>query len=316
MSQIDREYAIFNSILKPIIGEDLEIGRSYSSPLPDRGDSRPSFQVYPGDKNLDTGLDYSQVLWWKDWGYGKHMGHRPQHLLAHLNPGMTVEQAKEIIDNGDYPEMPVKITPRSEMTQNSSLILSKREWAYYNQYYIPRDLLKLYKVAGARQLYRNGELAYDHEVGPTTFIYRGPGEEFQVYRPKPKWFSRSAGKAFVIGYEQLPYKGKVCLILPGMKDGLCMRVATGWGFVSGSGELDYQSIGEILPELRKRFDYIGVCQDPDPAGEDGNNLFKKELKLPTFEFPYPNNKEDIADLQKKYGPAAMRRAFYNGTKLI
>lgn len=312
---IEKEYALYNAILHPYIGEDLELGRMYNSPLPDHDDSSASFQVFPGTN------DFSERLFWKDWGYGQHLGHRPIHLLRHLTldperKPISEKEAKLKIARLDFTVGDgIKSVVKRSLSHLSSYNYNIREYNFFvTTRYLDRSLLIKYKVAGTRALYNDaGDEVYNSANGPMTFTYMGPDGKFQLYRPQPKWLYRSTGPAFLIGYEQLPYTGRVLLLMSGMKDGLATVRATGWPFLCGAGENDFRTYIPYMDELKERFDYIGVCQDPDPAGQAANVLLSKELDIPIFDFPYPNNYEDIDDLIVKYGPNQLRKAFY--TKL-
>ncbi len=314
MTPLEGEYGLYNAILQPYLGEPLEIGRLYNSPLPDHRDSSASFQVYKGfnSEDKETDFDFTQMLFWKDWGYGKHLGHRPAHLLQHLNPGMTLGEAIKKLKSATFETKGVQIRVATKKLLNhiSSFAYTERELEYWNKYHIDPYTLIKYNVMGTRFITKEGEQVYDSTKGPTTFTYVGPEDKFQLYRPKPKWIRRSVGSTFLLGYEQLPYRGRILLILSGMKDGLCCHKATGWPFVSGSGENDYHTFQPFMEELRERFDYIGVCQDPDKAGVDANILLAEKLGIPIFDFPYPNDEWDIAELMENYGPAQLRNAFY------
>lgn len=315
------EYAVYNAILEPFLGEELEIGKMYNSPLPDHEDSSASFQVYPGvnkdgyvpDPDNKDAVDFTKMLFWKDWGYGKHKGHRPVHLLMHLNPGLSMKDAGKMLRAANFNtgNVVVKMAVKKPITHLSSFAYTKQEINYWQKkYHIDVDLLKRYNVMGTRVVWIDEVEVYNSRSGPATFTYKGPDGKFQLYRPKPKWIRRSVGGAFLLGYEQLPYKGRTLLIVSGMKDGLCMHKATGWPFLAASGENDYHSFQPYMKELRERFNYIGVCQDPDPPGRGANVLLAKELGVPIFNFPYPDDKMDIADLMEKYGPDKLRNAFY------
>lgn len=328
MSQFEEEYNLYNAILHPYLGEDLEVGKLYYSPLPDHEDSTQSFQVFPGvnkdpnfveDPNDKNQLNFAKMLFWKDWGYGKHLGHRPIHLVQHLNAKpdgtitMTPAEAKRKIRDSNFANVgaAVRMAVKKPITHLSSFAYTQKEVNYWKlKYGIGTDLLKKFNVMGTRVIYIDGEQVYESQSGPATFTYIGPDGKFQIYRPKPKWIRRSVGGAFLLGYEQLPYKGKILLIVSGMKDGICMHKATGWPFLAASGENDYHSFQPYMKELRQRFDYIGVCQDPDPPGRDANILLAKELGIPIFDFPYPDDEMDIADLMEKFGCTKLRNAFF------
>lgn len=312
----ERDYAIFNTILQPILGEKLEVGKMYSSPLPGRGDSSASFIVYrgvnkPNRSAEEAKTDFTKMLFWKDWGFGEHLGHRPIHLVQHLF-GLTRDEAKTRLGNLDLIEVPksVAIKAKRALFPISDFNYTTRELQYWRRRYITADVLKHFNVGGTRYILKEGQPTFDSRQGNPTFTYWNHDGTYMIYRPEPKWLYRKPGKAFLLGYDQLPYRGRVLLLLSGMKDGLCCFTATGWSFLAAAGENDYHTYEPFMDELRSRFDYIGVCQDPDPPGQKANLLLQEKLKLPIFKFPYPDQKKDIDDLMVEYGPAKLRKAFY------
>lgn len=313
--QIDpEEYSLYNAILAPYLGEDLQVGKMYSSPLPGRGDSSSSFMVYQGvnkDDRPEDSPDFESMLFWKDWGFGPHFGHRPVHLVRHLL-NLSEEDAWKFVKNVPKSPItaPVKVRHKNILKPVHSFEYTARETAFWAKRYVSPSVIRFFNVAGTRYLLKGDEAVYDSKRGPVTFTYLGPDGKFMLYRPEPKWFYRVPGKAFLLGYEQLPYRGRVLLLLSGMKDGICSYVATGWSFLAASGENDYHTYEPIIEELRDRFDYIGICQDPDGPGVDANKLLSEKLNLPIFNFPYPDKKRDIDDLMVQYGPAKLRKAMF------
>lgn len=322
---IEEEYLLYDALLRPYFKEPLEVGRMYSSPLPDHSDSTPSFQVYPGE-NLagnDTGVDFSKALFWKDWGYGKHLGHRPIHLVMHLNPGMTYHEARKVlkgvrVEGVSVGAQSMLLAEKKKYTHESSFEYTQAELDFWEKrFHVRREILRKYDVMGTRIIHREEKLIYNYAQHSPCFTYLGPNGAFQIYRPKsknfPKWIRRSSGHSFVLGYNQLSYKGDILLIMSGMKDGLCMHVATGWDFLAASGENDYRSYLPLMPELRERFAYIGVCHDPDKPGREASLLLQENLGIPEFKFPYVNGVWDVADHMEYFGPKILRNAFFQNT---
>lgn len=320
---LEAEYATYNFILRPFLQEDLEIGRMYPSPLPDHPDDNPSFQVFKGENFGPStgGVDFEQMLFWKDWGYGQHKGHRPIHLLQHLYREIPVHELRRRLRAAEKTEIGAiapKLRVKSPWEHQSSFDYTSQELAFWTRrFHVSASTLRKYDVMGTRKIWKDEKEIYSHDTRPPCFTYMGPGGMFQLYRPgtrkEPKWIRRSVGHSFLLGYKQLSYRGNILLLMSGMKDGLCMHEVTGWDFLAASGENDYRSYLEILPELQERFDYIGVCMDPDPAGRKASLLLQHELGLPEFPFPYPNDKWDVADCMEKFGPDALRKAFYLNT---
>jgi hypothetical protein len=296
-----QEYPIYNAILKPHIGEDLVLGRKYRSPLPERRDSTPSFSVRESKGRLV----------WQDFGYPDATGNKIENLVMELSPApLTFKQAKDLIAASDYPQVEVKSQAKYDFTiKYGSLDYTEVRW--FDDYNISPRTLKKYKVMGARRMWCGDRLIYDYEYDPMAFVYLGETRDhWQFYGPKPqhkkKWFHRNG--SWILGFEQLPLTGKVVRLMSSMKDGLCGYEATGIPPLSGNGEGDFVNFKKIMPELRLRFRKVDALYDPDQAGRKSEARACKELEIDPYPMKYPNDKDDVAAISKKYGLIYLKEA--------
>lgn len=293
----DKEYSIYNAILKPYLGEDVIIGKKYRSPILSREDSTPSFCV----------REHNGRLTWKDFGFPDATGDKIENLLMHIW-GISFWEAREIIEKSDFPIIPTKAKKESEYTiKYGSLDFSELLW--WDQYHISARTLKKYKVYGLRKVWRDKKLTYDSSK-QMAFVYLGENRDlWQIYAPKKrysrKWMQRNG--TFLLGFEQLPLVGETLLIVSGMKDGLALYEATKIPFISGCGEGDTVNIAKVLPELKLRFRNIFTLLDPDTPGRKATAKFQEVLKIPPHPFLYPNAKDDLADLSKRFGLNYLRQ---------
>src|SRR5689334_13008 len=96
---IDEDYTLFAAILSPYIGEKLELGRKYLSPIP-RGagnyEGTPSFSVFEGSGR------YKGYLLFKDWGWAAQKGSRPVDLVMAIH-SVDRSAAEDMLRTLDLP---------------------------------------------------------------------------------------------------------------------------------------------------------------------------------------------------------------------
>jgi hypothetical protein len=288
---LEQEYSIYNSILKPFIGEDLIVGKKYSSPLPNRRDSSPSFSV----------KEIKGTYRWRDFGNSSVSGDKPINLIMELQ-GISYHEALDVLERSDFPPIPIKSKKESEYKIKHAP-LNFTELLFWEQYHVQPSTLRKYQVRGLRYMWKDTKVTYNHERDPIAFVYLGETEnQYQIYSPKTrrprKWMQFN--ESFILGLAQTPLTGNTLIIASGLKDGAVLYEATGIPFISGCGEGDTQNIVKILPELRLRFRSILTLLDPDQAGRRATEKFK-EIGIPPHPFNYPNSSDDLADLGKKRG---------------
>jgi hypothetical protein len=277
-------YSLFNHILKPYIGEDLVLGKKYSSPVKGRRDSSPSFSV----------KEHEGKHYWRDWGYSGKESKSAVGLLQAIH-GITYWEAKQMIDSAEFPE----VKPKSRRATTYRPVWDKLNYSeilWWSEINVRYPTLVRYKVKGARMLVGWGVMYNGKEIA---FYYVGEKKsDWMFYSPRPKRFHKNG--SWLLGWEQLPLTGERLIIASGMKDGLCIYEA-GLPFIAPAGEADYQSVKAVLPELRLRFRKIEILLDPDGPGIQASQRMSEELGLPILQFPYPNNRHDIAELSKRRG---------------
>jgi hypothetical protein len=226
---VERDYAEFNKILKPILGEDVEVNAHYLSPIPDRtrgkSDTRPSLII------REYTTESGPALFWFDGGFTGQKGHRPAHLLAYIKGITRAEADAELSESVTIEGIDVKRRRRPVVTYTRKRKLSEEALRWWGEYNITEAMLKRFRVASASALFMDSDKVYNALKDPLAFIYEADNG-FQFYSPDPKKFIRN-GK-IILGYEQLPFKGDALLITAGMKDGLAVVESSGIPFLAGS----------------------------------------------------------------------------------
>lgn len=310
---IESDYAEFSAILEPIFKEKLVLGKKYISPVPRRNgvyEKTPSFKVFEGRG------DYKGYLYWRDWGLTNQQGSRPLNLVMAVH-GVDIEEAERMLDELDLPEtVEIKQRKKNRMYMIDRQKLTKAELNWWREYHVSEKTLKKYNVYGVISLYSATGPILERGVIKTragtfdsriAFSYRGGKDlnEWQFYCPDPKTFFREGN--FIYGWDQLPYTMDKLVLVSGMKDGLCLHEATGLPFLAGSGEGAYLQFEKILPTLKRRAKKIYTLMDPDGPGLDATEAFREHLGIEPLDFKYIDEKQDIADLSKRFGLAWLER---------
>jgi hypothetical protein len=296
---LEQEYSIYNSILKPFIGEDLIVGKKYRSPCKGRRDSTASFSV----------KEIKGRLRWKDYGYSEATGDKIENLIIAVSETpIDFWQARDIIEQGNFPPIPFKSKKESEWRiKYGALDYSELSW--WLDYNISPSTLKRFKTFGLRYMWRDKKLMYNYEKEPMAFVYLGETkEDWQGYFPRPLHTRPKFHKNgnWLFGWAQLPLTGKIVRFMSGGKDGMCAYEAAGIHPLAGNGETDFVAFKRVLPELKLRFRTLDILMDPDKPGRASERRLAEELKLPVFPFKYINTKDDMADISKKIGIKYLR----------
>ena len=296
---IETDYYNFNKLLQPLIGEPLQVNKSYLSPIPRAGhyETTPSFRI----------TEWNKRLTYRDWGSGD--GGYPVNLAMKLF-GIPYEDA-EVLLEGDIPEgIEIKTKKRYKLFIEDRDTLTQSELLWWMSYGIQEDTLNLFNVRGVDTLKAGSNKIFDKGTAylkegtfknKVAFSYRGGPDlsTWHFYCPDPKFFYRKGNTLF--GLEQLPKVADNLVILSGAKDCMAFFEASGLPVLSGSGEACYNHLKPHIAGLRRRFRNIWTLMDPDAAGQIATLTLKKELDLPPFPFKYPDTKQDIANLSKNLG---------------
>jgi hypothetical protein len=214
-----------------------------------------------------------------------------------LNNSVNNSKTKKIIPLEQIfsPKDPVKIDIiLREFTQS--------DLNYWSQFYINKNLLDLYDIKCADEVWVNGKLYWKYKDYNPIFRYRF-GERVKCYRPleknkKKKWLSNT--KAIDIqGFNQLPQKGELLFITSSMKDVLTLKVM-GYNAIAPQAESNYLDI-KMIKYLYTRFKKIIIFYDSDTDGLDLAKKRSMETGLEYIFIPLMFNCKDPSDFMREYG---------------
>jgi hypothetical protein len=137
---------------------------------------------------------------------------------------------------------------------------------WWNQYAITKSILGFFDVKKCSRTWINGAVWKDSREDNPIYRYRQK-DRITLYLPfesrEDKWRNNYTG-GLLNGWNQLPYKGKICFLQKGFKDTMSMY-AFSYTSVGARGEtiLISENAFELL---KKRFDIIIPYMDNDATG--------------------------------------------------
>jgi len=259
------------------IGKEVKLNKPINSPL--REDKNPSWTLFKAR---------SGDLMYKDFATGE--SGNVVHLVRHMFD-ITYYKALEKIwadmMTGDK-QKNGHTRPKTERVNKIETELTvKRKYftqvddEYWGQFYITRDILKLYNVFPIQMYWHNGVqggLTYS-KLSPM-YAYK-VFDKFKIYRPyamnkRDKW-RNNCGSYDLQGLEQLPESGKLLIITKSLKD---VMVLHRHGYASVAPQSENSIVPMVLMEhLRTRFEKIIVFFDYDEGGVRGAETLCKRHDL-------------------------------------
>lgn len=184
---------------------------------------------------------------------------------------------------------------------------TKIDYDYWNQYYIPLELLLEYDIKACKLVYivkKSGEYILWGEYHKNNPIYSYLiDDSYKIYRPlnptkNGKWISNTTNYD-IQGLAQLPSKGELLIITSSLKDVLVLKVL-GYNAIALGGEGN-RIPDKILDYLYACFDNIIVFYDNDKAGLQYGEKLARDIGTSFIYVPteYKSTK-DISDFIQEY----------------
>jgi hypothetical protein len=203
----------------------------------------------------------------------------------------------------DQPETPKKGKPYSIVQQS----FSAKEMAFWQQYGIAPEILKIYKVFSLREFKSENNdgnpFSFHSTDAEPIFAYVG-WRHVKIYRPFSDvrfLYGGNIGDNYCFGLEQLPSKGDTLFITGGEKDVLSL-VSKGFHAICFNSETS-NIPKSVIKKLSHRFKHIILLYDTDKTGLDASARHEKELRelgVKRLVLPLPGTKQekDISDYFK------------------
>lgn len=246
-------------IYRYLLGDDVEIGVMYNSPIPGREDDTPSFKLSKFKK--DNG---ETVITWVDFGLGRpQLGSMAQHLLMEMRQ-CSYQEALRImrreIKTKNYGEPFVTLTAVNKPKLSPKFEYSDKfedyELAYYEQFGIGEDQLihnEIYRLE-ALDWGNGGRVMRSTKTNPK-FLLNCPNGGKKIYAPltrnkKEKWFTWDIKGGYLYGLEDVP-DGQAFALVSSRKDKMVAELCDLYA-VNVSNEGNFYGLQQAMPEIQQR----------------------------------------------------------------
>lgn len=281
-------------LFRKYIGE-FKIGKTYNSPL--RDDKSPSFGLFVSSKD-------NQLLY-KDLATGD-CGDAFKLIKQMKGITSNFELYKYIYEDLNLSSDKIQLNTSKRIQYKRTEIavsrkkLSEIDIAYWKQYGISEQTLKLFKVTPISKVFINGILKDSYSDENPMYAYK-VFDKFKIYKPLAAKLSKWRGNLSSLdiqGYEQLPEYGDILIITKSLKD---VMVLYEMGYDSIAPPSESTDIPEIvINNIKGRFKKIIVLYDRDAAGM---KFARRIVSKWRFDFVFINKKyktKDISDFVKAY----------------
>ncbi len=261
-----------------LAGVDFDIGKPISSPLRDDDDT-PSFSLFIPTRIKDP---RPEEVWWRDFAGGSGNVFKFVQLYAAYNYDVELDTRKEIIqfidselELGIFNELRKPRTRREldydKIKESKEILFKSREFTrmdlfWWINYGVDQSLLEAHDVRSVQNLldedytikYKFGsyELAFAYIIQDKVKLYCPSSVSF-------KW-RNTCPSNYIIGEKQCS-RNDILIITKSMKDILVFKSLINCDAISPQGE-GVELPLEVIKELKKRYTYIFVVMDYDPAG--------------------------------------------------
>jgi hypothetical protein len=284
------------------------------------------------DKTPTCGFRYSRsgVLYFKD--FSGHFWGSAIDLVMFLYR-VNYDKALQIIAEDfslvqiERGELPKLIPEYAEpvIKEKARFDITWRKWEksdllYWNKFYITEKDLYDLRIAPINALWINDSLQYTYRgYNPGYAIVLAPGQ-YKVYFPLNPHHRFLCNTTLVMGWNQLPERGEICIITKSYKDILVLKKfdipAVAWQSETIIPD------SERVEELKKRFTHTFSLFDFDLTGiRTANKLRKRNGIYPLFftngRFGYHNCRaKDAAEYIERHGIAGAKKLIDNFFKVM
>lgn len=281
LKQID-DYSMFCYY----IGQELELGTKYSSPLRE-GDENPSFSLFQS-----YGERYENKIFFKDQAaigsgdifvfvmrlYNLSM----YDALKQINSDFGLGLGGELERTNFVPRIVKKVPVVKERKKIGVISRQKQDKEfldYWKRYDITEKTRELYCCTQPEYITYTGKESYNiFRPKVFTISYR-IGEYYKLYMPKePKAdkFRNDYPPEYVEGYLQIDWTRHDFVVLTkATKE--CMLFREHWNIQAVAGKSESTPIPKfIMDKLIEHFDRVYIWLDPDEAGIKATNNYIKE----------------------------------------
>lgn len=179
-----------------------------------------------------------------------------------------------------------------------------KDYEYWGQYRITKDILMEYHVYAASAVFINKVKVWSDSKNNPIYVYHFPRtDNIKAYRPfgtkDKKWISNASNEWDIQGYDQLPDTGDLVIFTKSLKDVMVLR-SMGYAAIATHGENHYIN-PDFIRHMKKRFKNIVSLYDDDEAGRLGASRLEEDFDIPSMFLRIINGTKDISDYVKDFG---------------
>lgn len=309
---IDKDYILKNiseeEIFSYYLGFPIKSGKLFVSLL--RNDKNPTCSFYRNKSNTLCYHDFATGDIFNCFSYVCRLFGCTYHQAIKK----IAEDFNLLNTKSDYKPKYTKVEKIKEKKQTFINVeikdFAEHELKWWNSFGITKDILNKFKVYSCKTVFLNNSIfAQSTQHAPIYGYYGGKVQEsgnkielWRIYFPKTKDSIRFIGNwpsKKIQGWEQLPKKGKLCVITKSMKDVMCLY-SLNIPAVAPCSETQFLSDTQVN-ELKSRFQHIVVLFDLDHTGIQFSKKIKKEYpELIVTLLPRTGYCKDISDYYNKY----------------
>lgn len=259
------------------LGYQPEIYQKYRSPLR-ADDTNDSFVLFLGNKDKTYFKDFGTGFKGDVFDFVQAM-HKITYgdalKLINEDFGLGIG-SKKLEKDIVIPKLVPVIRPRKELRITSMNGFSIPGLAFWKQFHIRPQTLKLYNVTQVTHIHHGEDvirprgLAFAYQIGKYYKIYQPYSEKYK--------FTTSFPREYVEGMLQLKYNSDTLIITKSLKDVMCLR-EVGFEAIAPKSE-NTPIMPHTLEKLESKYRKIYVLFDNDNAGKIGAEDYKyKKLFL-------------------------------------
>ncbi len=263
------------SIYSFYIGQELELGGSYSSPF--RIDDHPSFSLFEGDRDRIYFKDHATTYKGDVFEFVKIMlekAHEKRYTFFDVLKQIDIDfnLGLYVISNTNTTIKKILKKPkeqtRLDIGVTSRKIPSKAYQEFWTKYDISEKTLNLYGVTNILIVHYKSPIKQSYYYPKTLGISYRIGDRYKLYYPyetKENKFRNNYPKNWVEGFVQLKYEKSFCVITKSLKEVMFFREHFDWDAIAGKSENTF--IPEHLMQgLFEKYSKIYIMLDNDRAG--------------------------------------------------
>jgi 5S rRNA maturation endonuclease (ribonuclease M5) len=289
------DYEIFNKY----IGKEISLGEMISSPLPNRKDNNPSFNIF---------RHYKGELIFKDYAYGtgdciKFVSLMHDLKRRDLAIDMIINDFDINVDRKPY--RPIIEERKKTLIDFREQPFTLQEALYWYSYGIDNQTLKKFDVHSVEKFRVNNSKWFYSKGMCFSYVFENGTKIYKPYDNEGyKWITNCNGG--FQGWNQLPIAGNIVVITKSLKDVMVLDKHN-ISAIAPHGE-SMKISDEDIDMLKRRFRKIYVLYDIDEAGYKASEYIcnKYNLKRIFINNNYciyknKNENKDISDYRQKYG---------------